>query len=203
MRELPAAPFEACDLQSGQVTSTSVVRYQGNDYSVPVAYGHRAVWIKGFVGRVVIGCAAEVIADHPRSYDRGDMMFDPVHYLPLIERKIMSFDQAAPLQGWKLPEAFATLQRLLEARRGKAGKREYVQVLRLLERFDIKVLHLAVRDALQMSAVSFDAIKHLLLCRIERRPPRLDLDVYPFLPRTNIATTSAASYMSLMAGGET
>ena len=202
MRELPAAPFEACDLQSGQVTSTSVVRYQGNDYSVPVAYGHRAVWIKGFVGRVVIGCAAEVIADHPRSYDRGDMMFDPVHYLPLIERKIMSFDQAAPLQGWKLPEAFATLQRLLEARRGKAGKREYVQVLRLLERFDIKVLHLAVRDALQMSAVSFDAIKHLLLCRIERRPPRLDLNVYPFLPRTNIATTSAASYMSLLAGGE-
>ena len=57
MRTLPAAPFEACDLQSGQVTSTSVVRYRGNDYSVPVAYGHREVWIKGFVGRVVIGCA--------------------------------------------------------------------------------------------------------------------------------------------------
>ena len=33
-------------------------------------------------------------------------------------------------------------------------------------------------------------------------PPRLDLDVYPFLPRTNIATTSAASYMSLLAGDE-
>jgi hypothetical protein len=91
-----------------------------------------------------------VIADHPRSYDTGDMVFDPVHYLPLIERKIMSFDQAAPLQGWELPEAFATLQRLLEARQGKAGKREYVQVLRLLERFELEVLHLAVRDALRM-----------------------------------------------------
>lgn len=201
MRKLPGAPFEACGLQSGQVTSTSQVRYRGNDYSVPVAYGHREVWIKGFVDRVVIGCAAEVIADHPRSYDTGDMMFDPVHYLPLIERKIMAFDQAAPLQGWELPEAFSTLQRLLEARQGKAGKREYVQVLRLLERFELEVLHLAVKDALQMRAVSFDAIKHLLLCRIERRPPRLDLDVYPFLPRTNIATTSAASYMSLLAGG--
>ena len=201
MRPLPAAPFEACDLQSGQVTSTSQVRYRGNDYSVPVAYGHREVWIKGFVTRVVIGCAAEVIADHPRSYGTGDMMFDPVHYLPLIERKIMAFDQAAPLQGWDLPEAFATLQRLLEARQGKAGKREYVQVLRLLERFEMEALHLAIKDALQMRAVSFDAIKHLLLCRIERRPPRLDLDVYPFLPRTNIATTSAASYMSLLAGG--
>jgi len=67
MRDLPGAPFEACDLQSGQVTSTSQVRYRGNDYSVPVAYGHREVWIKGFVDRVVLGCAAEVIADHPRS----------------------------------------------------------------------------------------------------------------------------------------
>ena len=65
MRSLPAAPFEACDLQSGQVTSTSQVRYRGNDYSVPVAYGHREVWIKGFVDRVVIGCAAETIAEHP------------------------------------------------------------------------------------------------------------------------------------------
>ena len=129
------------------------------------------------------------------------MMFDPVHYLPLIERKIMSFDQAAPLQGWELPKVFSTLQRLLEARQGKAGTREYVQVLRLLKRFELEVLHLAIKDALQMRAVSFDAIKHLLLCRVERRPPRLDLDVYPFLPRTNIATTSAASYMSLLAGG--
>ena len=89
MRDLPAAPFEACDLQSGQVTSTSVVRYRGNDYSVSVAYGHREVWIKGFVDRVVI-------ADHPRSYNTGDMVFNPVQYLRLIERKIMAFDQAAP-----------------------------------------------------------------------------------------------------------
>ena len=203
MQALPAAPFEACDLRSGQVTSTSVVRYRGNDYSVPVAYGHREVWIKGFVDRVVIGCATEVVASHPRSYENGDIVFDPVHYLRLIERKIMSFDQAAPLQNWDLPGAFKTLQRLLEARQGKAGKREYVQVLRLLERFEMDVLHLAIKDALRMGAVSFDAIKHLLLCRVERRPPRLDLDTYPFLPSATVATTSAASYMSLLVTGDT
>ena len=203
MQDLPAAPFEACDLRSGQVTSTSVVRYRGNDYSVPVSFGHREVWIKGFVDRVVIGCATDVIATHIRSYEKDDITFDPVHYLRLIERKIMAFDQAAPLQDWDLPDAFATLQRLLEARQGKAGKREYVQVLRLLERFEMAVLHGAVRDALQMGAISFDAIKHLLLCRIERRPPRLDLDVYPFLPSTTVATTSVAAYMGLLGGGAT
>ncbi|MCP4168545.1 MAG: IS21 family transposase, partial [Chloroflexi bacterium] len=189
------------DLQSGQVTSTSVVRYRGNDYSVPVAYGHREVWIKGFVGRVVIGCGAETIADHPRSYDKEDIVFDPVHYLRLIEHKIMAFDQAAPLQGWDLPETFKTLHRLLEARQGKTGKREYVQVLRLLERFEMETLHAAIKDALKLGAISFYAIKHLVLCRVEHRPPRLDLDVYPFLPRTNVATTSVSSYMSLLGDG--
>ena len=201
MQTLPAAPFEACDLQSGQVTSTSMVRYRGNDYSVPVAYGHREVWVKGFVNRVTIGCAAEVIASHPRSYETSDMVFDPVHYLRLIERKIMAFDQAAPLQGWELPDAFGTLQRLLEARQGKTGKREYVQVLRLLERFEMDELHGAIKDALHKRAISFDAIKHLVLCRVEHRPARLDLDVYPFLPRTNVATTTASAYMSLLSGG--
>ena len=179
------------------------LRYRGNDYSVPVAFGHRQVWIKGFVDRVIIGCATEMIAEHVRSYNKDDITFDPVHYLRLIECKIMAFDQAAPLQDWDLPDAFATLQRLLEARQGKSGKREYVQVLRLLERFEMAVLHGAVRDALQMGAISFDAIKHLLLCRIERRPPRLDLDVYPFLPSTTVATTTARSYMSLLSGGAT
>ena len=80
-------------------------------------------------------------------------------------------------------------------------KREYVQVLRLLETFDLEVLHGAVKDALRLGAIGYDAVKHLVLCRIERRPPKLDLDIYPYLPRANVATTAAASYMSLLGGG--
>ena len=149
---------------------------------------------------MVIGCGGDVIARHPRSYEREDLVFDPLHYLPLLEQKIGALDQAAPLQGWDLPEAFSTLRRLLEARMGKAGKREYVQVLRLLETFDLDEVHGAVRDALRLGAIGYDAVKHLLLCRIERRPPRLDLDIYPYLPRARVATTAAAIYMSLLGG---
>ena len=116
MSALPAAPFEACDQRSGRVTSTSVVRYKSNDYSVPVRYGHQGVWIKGFVDKVVIGHKTDVIAVHPRSYGAADIIFDPLHYLPLIERKINALDQATPLQDWSLPKAFATLQRILERR---------------------------------------------------------------------------------------
>ena len=150
--------------------------------------------------QVVIGCGGEVIARHPRCYDREDMVFDPIHYLPLIERKINALDQAAPLAEWDLPPEFATLRRLMEARMIKAGRREYVQVLRLLETFDLDDLHAAVKKALQLGAVGFDAVKHLVLCQVEKRPPKLDLDVYPYLPRANVGTTSAASYMSLLSG---
>ena len=73
-------------------------------------------------------------------------------------------------------------------------------MLRLLEIFDIDDLHAAVTKALQLGAVGFDAIKHLVLCQVEKRPPKLDLDVYPYLPRAEVGTTSAASYMTLLSG---
>ncbi len=73
-------------------------------------------------------------------------------------------------------------------------------MLRLLETFRLKELAAAVDDALRLGAIGFDAVKHLVLCRIERRPPRLNLDVYPYLPRARVAATSAKSYMSLLSG---
>ena len=83
---------------------------------------------------------------------------------------------------------------------GKAGKREFVQVLRLMEVFRPEEVAAAVREAMARGRIGFDAVKHLVLCRIERRPPRLDLTVYPYLPRATVATTSARTYMALLAG---
>lgn len=202
MRPLPASPFAACDQASGRVSSQSLVRYKTNDYSVPVAYGHQDVWIRGYVDEVMIGCRGEIIARHPRSFERDDVIFDPLHYLPLIEQKIHALDQAAPLQGWELPEDFATLRRLMEARMMKHGRREFVQVLRLMECFALADLAAAVREALRLGAIGFDAVKHLVLCRVEHRPPRLDLDVYPYLPRARVETTSAKAYLRLLSDGE-
>ena len=197
---LPPSPYDACERRAGRVSSLSLVRYRTNDYSVPVAYGHRDVIIRGYVDEVVISCGGEVIARHPRSYERDDFVYDPIHYLPLLEKKTGALDQAAPLQGWALPEEFGTLRRLLESRMGRRGKREYVQVLRLLETFSQQEVHAAVKDALRLGAISFDALKHLLLCRLEGRPPRLDLELYPYLPRVRVSATSAGDYMTLLSG---
>ena len=196
-KPLPA-PYDACDKKPGSVNSLSLVRYRLNDYSVPTAYGHQKVLIRGYVHEVVISCGAEIIARHPRSYEREDFVFNPLHDLALIEQKTNALDQAAPLADWALPEEFTTLRRLLEARMGKKGKREFVQVLRLIEVFKLDDVAAGVRDAISRGAVGFDAVKHLVLCRIERRPPRLDMTIYPYLPKAVVATTSARSYMDLL-----
>jgi hypothetical protein len=194
------APYDACEKVSTTVSSLSLVRYRLNDYSVPTIFGHRDVLVCGYVHEVMISCGAEVIARHPRSYEREDFVFEPLHYLALIEQKINALDQAAPLAGWRLPEEFMTLRRLLEARMGKQGKREFVQVLRLMEIFRADEVAAAVRDAIARGAIGFDAVKHLVLCRIERRPPRLDMTVYPYLPKAHVAMTLAKTYLGLLTG---
>ena len=84
-RSLPTVPFDPCDQRPGRVSSISLVRYRGNDYSVPTRYGHREVQVKGYVDTVVISHASQVIARHKRSYERGDFVFDPLHYLALLD----------------------------------------------------------------------------------------------------------------------
>lgn len=81
LRPLPEASFEPCDKRPAKVSSTALVRYRMNDYSVPTAYGFRDVLVKGFVDEVAIICGADEIARHSRIYDRGQFVFDPKHYL--------------------------------------------------------------------------------------------------------------------------
>ncbi|MGS0639331.1 IS21-like element ISMdi7 family transposase, partial [Citrobacter sp. VF227] len=198
LRALPAVPLEPCEKRAGRVSSTALVRYRGNDYSVPTTYGFRDVLVKGFVEEVVILCAGVEIARHPRSYGSGVFVAEPLHYLALIETKPNALDQAAALQGWDLPEAFQHLRHLLEARMGNRGKREFIQVLRLMEAMPKDLVAWAVTEAIRLGAIGFDAVKLIALARLERRPPRLDLSAYPHLPRPAVRATMAADYTVLV-----
>jgi hypothetical protein len=199
-RALPEGRFEACEKRSARVSSTLQVRYRMNDYSVPMAYGYRDVIIKGFVDEVVILCGADEIARHKRSYGRAEFICDPRHYLALIEQKPGALDQAAALQGWPPSPVFADLRRRLEVRMGNKGKREFIQVLRLMETFPESVVATAVGDALRLGAPGFDAVKQLVIARIERRPAQLDTSAYPYLPKPTVAITRAADYRALLSG---
>ncbi len=199
LRPLPAMPLEPCEKRAARVSSMALVRYRSNDYSVPTAYGFRDVVVKGFVEEVVVLCGGKEIARHPRSYEAGMFVSDPLHYLALLEMKPNALDQARALQGWQLPEVFQHLRHLLEARMGNRGKREFIQVLRLLEAIPMEIVAGAATEAIRIGAAGFDAVKLIALARLERRPARLDLAAYPHLPKLDVRTTRAADYAELAA----
>src|SRR5262249_7362201 len=200
LMKLPAGAHDACDKATTRVSSLSLVRYKNNDYSVPARYGHQEVLAKGYVDRVEIVCRDETIAVHPRSYEKADFIYNPLHYLALLEHKTKALDQAAPLDDWRLADCIHRLRRLMEARMGTAGRREFIQVLRLMEDFHQHQVEEAVSEALRLGAISFDAVKMLLLARLENRPARLDLTLYPYLPAATIGTTDPRPYLALIAG---
>ncbi len=195
---LPAAPFDPCHKVATRVSSLSLVRYRANDYSVPSQYGHREVLVKGYVDHVDVCLGNERIARHIRSYDRDSFIYNPLHYLALLETKPRALDQAAPLQDWVLPEDFEQLRRLLEARMERRGRKEYIQVLRLLEHFTLAQVERGIAQAMALGAIGFDAVKHLILCHLEQRPPKLDLKLYPYLPNASVGLTQARSYLQLL-----
>ncbi len=207
---LPAVPYDPCHKVPGRESSMSLVRYRTNDYSVPTQHAYQDVLIKGYVDRVEIICGGAKVGVHARSYEREDFIADPLAQptriarrttqkrLALIERKPRALDQAAPLDKWLLSEDVHRMRRLMEARQAKEGRREFIQVLRLCEHFEQHMVEAAVSDALKLRAISFDAIKLLLLARLERKPARLDLTLYPYLPRATVATTDSKSYMQLL-----
>jgi len=196
---LPPAAYDACHKVATRVSSLSLVRYRNNDYSVPTRHGHQEVLAKGYVDRVDIACHGEIIATHVRSYGTAEFVYNPLHYLALLEHKSNALNQAAPLDDWKLADCVHRLRRLMEARMGNLGRREFIQVLRLMEDFHQHQVEQAIAEALRLGAISFDAVKMLLLARLENRPARLDLTFYPYLPAATVGATDTRAYLGLVA----
>src|SRR5262249_49787380 len=108
---LPAEPFEARRVEWVTITSLSLGRFDGNDYSVPTACAHQALTATGTTDRVRFHRRGTVVAEHARCWGKGQVTFEPLHYLALLERKPGALDYARPLAGWSLPEVFPALRR--------------------------------------------------------------------------------------------
>ena len=202
-RVLPAAPFEGCRKLSTASNSLSLVRFDCNDYSVPVEYAHRMVVVKGFVDRVEICRQTETIATHPRLWTKEDISFDPLHYLALLERKPGALEHARPLSGWQLPECFEVLKRRLEDELGADGKREYIRVLRLLEKHSQEALAQGIEKGLGHRAHTRDAIAQFLVPQEEWRTTTFNLDGHPHLRLVKVENTNLFAYGELRRmGGE-
>jgi transposase len=202
---LPPVAFDACRKQPTRANSLSLVRFDDNDYSVPVSYAHHEILIKGYVDRVVLCHRDKGVAEHRRSWGREGTFFDYRHYLPLLERKPGSLDYARPLAGLNLPECFDTLRRRLQGEEEKegAGIREFIRVLRLLEDYPLVRLQGAVEKALQIHAHSRDAVLQFLVPRFSWRNTTFLLDGRKHLRLVKVGKPDISAYGNLRSqGGE-
>jgi len=197
---LPFTAFEACRIQPGRVNSELLVRFDDNDYSVPMEYAYQDVAVKGDTDQVKICRFHEVIAVHRRCWSREQQIFDPLHYLPLLERKPHALALARPFAELTLPGCFEVLQHRMEWDLDQ-GRREYVQVLRLLERYSLAQVTSAIQKALQHRVHTKDGIEQFLAGCRPWRQTTFQLGRGQHLRLVQIAQVDVRQYGTLLGCG--
>ena len=199
---LPSAPFQACREEPTHVSKQLLVRFDGNDYSVPTEQAHRPCVVRGFVDRVEIEVNHERVADHGRCYDQGQFVLEPVHYLKLLERKPGSLDNARPFKQVQWGEEFAAMRKELEYRQPSgAGTKQFIAILQLALEHPMESLERAVGTCVDRRAYSLAAVINVLRNEPQRQTARLDLSHRHELSGVGDGIRSLSIYDKLSAEG--
>jgi transposase len=197
--ELPDLAFEYRQTASTFAGSQSLVRYDTNDYSVPVSSAHHAVTVKASVRFIEVYRQDTQIAKHCRCWERERQIFNPLHYLELLERKPGSLDHARPLEDWHLPECFDTYRRCLESHR-EHGTQDYIRILLLLKTYSLMQIAKAITKALNCRIYDFHAIQQFLLTAEDYAFTTFSLAGREHLRRIVVQKTDVAVYGTLAGG---
>ena len=195
----PKTAFESRKVSHGKANSLSLVRFYRNDYSVPTAYAHQNVVVIGGGVPTKIVPQGHLVATHARSWDRAQTVYESAHYLALLERKPGAFDAARPIEDWQLLACFWSLRRRLEVNMGPAGVKEYIKVLRLLERHSLRDLRIAVERAAVMLSVNADVVELLIRAKNETPVELFSLDGHVHLRSVHVDSLDLAAYRTLTA----
>ena len=198
MLPFPVNPFESRRVENGGSNSLSLVRFNCNDYSVPTKYAHHNVTIVGSIDRVRIVADNHVVAEHVRDWEKEKIHYDPIHYLALLDRKPNSLDFGKPFAQWKMPKGLQILRRRLESDCGTEGRREFIKILRLLEKHSLGQLEKAVQRALAINAMTVDVVRILLQENQERPAKLFILDDRPHLQDHSIPEPHIYKYNQLL-----
>jgi len=197
---LPDDKFDYRKTTSTFVSSESLIRYDTNDYSVPVRSAHHSVTIKASVRFIEVYQLDKLIAKHRRCWGREQQILDPMHYLDLLERKPGALDHGRPLEDWQLPGCFNTYRKCLETHR-ENGTKEYIQILLLLKKYSVAQLAKAINKALNGRIYCYDAILQFLLTPEDYAFTTFSLAGREHLRRVVVNTTNLSAYRSLVSGG--
>jgi hypothetical protein len=157
---LPSARFDACVIRpAAPVDKLQTFAFDRNRYSVPRHFAFQSVTVKGYIDRVVIVTAGQVIATHPRSLLQGTMVLNPIHYLATLERKPGALDHSPVYRDWKLPACFAAFRAALEGHHGtEAGARRFVRILLLFGEHPVERVRRAIEACQLDQLISAEAV---------------------------------------------
>ncbi len=190
-------PFDGYFEQTNRVSSTCLVSYDRNRYSVPAEYAGQRVSVRADAGRIRVVADGKLVADHARHFGRERLILDPWHYLPVLEKKPGALRNGAPFQDWALPVAIqAVKERLLKS---PQGDRAFVELLLAMRQYGADLMAVACELALEQGAVSAPVIlNHLHRLLTPAKPA--SVGVSGALTLTQEPLADCARYDSLRGG---
>jgi transposase len=200
---LPARDFPACATRVVKPNTYLQVDCDTNRYSVPYDYRDRQLVLRAYPFRIELLYLDNVIADHPRCFQKEQDILDPLHYLPLLVQRPGAFEHAKPLRRWRKqwPKSY---ERLLEQLRASQpdgrGVREFLEILRLHLEHPQTLVERAVELALELGAAHLDGVRLCLrqLLAPEPAPRSLDLSSHPALSQVGNQPVDLGQYDQLL-----
>ena len=153
-------PFDGFHAVESAVSKTCLVRFDNNHYSVAARAVGRPVDVRAYADRIVIRQDGETVAEHPRSFARGTVTYDPWHYVPILARKPGALRNGAPFKDWPLPDALGRLRARLSGH--DDGDRQIVRILTAVLEDGLEAVEAACAEALANGACSADVVLNIL-----------------------------------------
>jgi transposase len=203
---LPLEPqdFPACSHHMTSVNPYSQVVFETNRYSVPVEYVGKQLALRAYPFRVEVLSLAEVVAEHPRSFEREQDILNPLHYLGLLEQRPGAFEYALPVRQWRqrwTPEYEKMLEVLRQNKPDGSGVREFIAILKLHRDHPADMVNRAVKQALDLGAAHLDGVQLCLrqLVSPQAMPSSLSL-AHPKLTSVGNQPVQLEQYNQLLEG---
>lgn len=207
LRPLPDHDYGCCIIRPVTLTPYSQVIFETNRYSVPVDQAVRHLTLRAFPFEVEVLKGEQVIAYHPRCYGQGQDVFDPLHYLPLLEQRPGAFDYAKPVRRWRAtwpPVYEDVLAHLRDQWPEGRGVREFIHILKLHTQHPADLVERALHQALTYGCPHYDGVvlclNDLLHPPLTQLPLPLHLLPLPRLSSVGEQPVQVAVYDQLLGG---
>jgi hypothetical protein len=142
------------------VSKTCLVRFDTNKYSVMAKAVGRPVDVHAYADRIVIKQDGEIVGEHRRRFGKGQIVYDPWHYVPVLARKPGALRNGAPFKDWVLPSSLDRVRRKLKG--SDDGDRQMVKILAAVLTDGLAAVEAACAEALSAGVASADVILNAL-----------------------------------------